>query len=158
MNVEDRNRLVENIKIAFKDVPIPSYVGYELDELEGKKWENISPQDLRRVADELTSFSDEGFRYFLPAILISVILHSKEVDVLTENIIHKLAPPDKEERYYKEHLSILKRRANILDAKQKNVVKGFLLSYKELEPHGGWSFMESDTLTLERAIEFWEQF
>lgn len=159
MLIEDRKTLAEKIRSAFKDVSIPSYVGYELDMLQGKKWDEVSVDDLRWHADELASFTSEGFHYFLPSMLIAVILHSKESDVLTENIVDKLAPPIRENRskkHFEMHQIQFNKRVEILDKQQKDAVRNFVNSYKELEPDGAWSFMDRDRLILEKAIEFWQ--
>jgi hypothetical protein len=49
---------------------------------------------------EITSFTPEGFRFFLPAVLLGVLLHHKEVDTLTETLIANLIPSQDENYTY----------------------------------------------------------
>lgn len=153
MTDEERKILVEYIHSAFDEVSKPSFSGVELRSLQKRHWKNVTANQLRKYADELHNFSPEVFRYFLPAILTAVILYPKESDVLVDNVIGQLSPPEEGTR----HKTNFDRRMAILDYKMKNAVKQFIRSYKQLEPHGAWSFMDYDKDKLEKAIEFWEQ-
>ncbi len=117
MEQEARRRLVKQIHEAFKDVPKPDFVGVYLEDLQGVSWESVSVFELRSHADELHQFTPEGFRYFLPAILTAVILHSDDADVLVDNIIHALVP---EEDNLKSREAVERSFRNYIDTLDDN--------------------------------------
>lgn len=152
MLAQDRKILIEHINLAFDDVPKPSFFGNK--ELKNVRWQDMSPNRLRILfADELHGLSSEQFRYFLPAILIGIILDPKKCDVLTDQIIDQLALPEEGTR----HRIAFDQRIVILNDKMKCAIKRFILSYKKLEPYGAWTLVEYDRHKLEQAIEFWSQ-
>jgi len=158
MDIEAKKELVKEIELAFNDVPKPDNVGIYLESLQGRSREDVKPIEFRPISDELASFTTEGFCYFLPAMLEAVILYPDETDVLTESIIRKLAPPTKSEKYVELLQQQFDSRTEYLNLEQKKAVKHFVMSYRELFPNNGWSYYIHDQITLNNAIEFWQQF
>ena len=114
----------------------------------------------RKHRDDLMNFSPGGFRFFIPAILIAVILHSDEVDTLRDNIIYMLAPPalgDGPPHLVPVIEKILSDRVGILASQEKAAIRSFLEAYKDLEPYAGWDDIPSCRERLQRALEFWKE-
>ncbi len=77
--------LIEQIKVAFDETPYPGDerlcgsdqgdepAEYAL-EFRGLSWKTIHPDFLAYHSDSLSFFTDEGFRYFLPAYLIADVM------------------------------------------------------------------------------------
>jgi hypothetical protein len=153
MNSQKRHELVEEIRQAFAYTPYPS--GQVLDEFAGKHWSELPIELIQTYRDDLGTFSSEEFRFYLPAYLIAIILHPDKADILCDNIIYKLSPPapDAEESRMRWFTS------KIRDFNKQEIegIFRFVMAYKQLEPEGGWTFMEQDRETLERAITFWNK-
>jgi hypothetical protein len=155
-----REELASQIEQAFANTPYPENgdVGYELEDIEGLHWKEVPTSLLRAHRDELSSFTPEGFRFFLPALLIAVILHPDQVDTLTWNIIGKLAPPEPESDIRAELFDFLeitfRQRVSVLSPEEKAAVRAFVEAYDQLEPldDGGYY-----TWAWERAWDFWTE-
>lgn len=81
--MSDRDRVIEQIRLAFGGIPYPGdgylqggHEGTEPSEAiapfkGGHNWQDIEPAVLDANSDALSFFSEEGFRFFLPAFLIA---------------------------------------------------------------------------------------
>ncbi len=84
-NKPEIKNLVEQIKVAFDETPYPGDdrlcgsdqgdepAEYAL-EFRGLSWKTLHPDFLARHYASLSFFTDEGFRYFLPAYLIADLM------------------------------------------------------------------------------------
>ena len=97
----ERQALLTLIHNGFKDTPAPKngIAGYDLDDFANKHWRDITPEIVRKYRDEFISFSPEGFRFYLPAILTAIISHPKVADTAVDNIIRYLSPPEPDDIY-----------------------------------------------------------
>src|SRR5215203_4936125 len=104
MAEELRQRVAKQIEEAFADTPYPGDdnigwgCGSEGDYLEkafqGKLWKELSLELILEHRDQLPCTTPEGFRYYLPAWMLTVLFHYevKRVDILYESLISNLAP------------------------------------------------------------------
>lgn len=115
-------------------------------------WNQIPLENLIQNRDRISYLTEIGFRFLLPAFLTVAIEHPKEVDVLLDNIIFALVPPDNLE--HPRYDSIMKR-ARILSMPQIEAILAFFESYADIYPINEWSFSSKDREKIERAIQFW---
>lgn len=71
----------------------------------GRKWFEMPIDILIRHRDRLSWMTPEAFHFYLPAFLLAVIHEREQVDVLHENILSKLIPPDTSATYYDDFWS-----------------------------------------------------
>lgn len=101
---EKRRATIEQIKKAFSATPPPKdwKIGYDWwrseddnMQVDFKKYKNFGmPFDLiLRYRDELVFLTDGGFRYCLPAFMLTILEHGYEADTLVDNILRFLVPP-----------------------------------------------------------------
>lgn len=154
MDIVDKNRLVEEIQTAFRDVPMPSDIGMYLEKLENRQRGDVKPVEYRPIADELHWFTPEGFCYFLPSILEAVILYPVDADVMTISILRALSPSYQSGINYEQFESRVYR----LDTKQKKAIRLFIEHYELLFPNDRWDYASFDIVNLSHAITFWQQF
>lgn len=77
----ERLELANNISARFKDVTIPKRKIGDLEELDifvGKQWHEITIEDINQNRG-LLFFSPEGFRYYLPSYLVTILRYPNEV-------------------------------------------------------------------------------
>jgi hypothetical protein len=146
--------VIQEIKLAFANTPYPgnNRIGtFELNfSFKGLHWKDVPWELLFFHRFEISSFTPEGFRFFLPAILLAVLIHHKEVDTLTETLIYRIVPPQ-DEINFDANLNFVE----LLTTAEKNAIYKFLLKCRELYPTAGWSYGEDSMEELETAIQFW---
>lgn len=148
-----RKYLIDQIHLAFQDTPSPQsgVAGIELEDFTMKHWSDISAQTIRKYQDEFSSFSPEGFRFFLPAIITAVILHPEICDLAVENIVVYLSLPEPDNILY----NYFQARSKLFTRAEKQAIALFLKSYREFHPYGWWTSNEESRIVLDKAITFW---
>ena len=153
------DKVIQEIKTAFADTPYPSdsNIGtFELDiSFRGLHWKNVSWELLFYHRDAITSFTPEGFRLYLPAILLGILLHHKEVDTLTETLIANLVPLKEDDPAYSYWGVKLNRIVELMSTNEKRAVYKFLLKYLDLYPTDDWGYGEKGKSNLIAASQFW---
>ena len=93
------NQFVEDLKQSFADVTFPTKkmfidtandtfdADYASDQLRDKSWQEIDIKLLIRNRDKLTYLTPEGFHFLLPAYLMTMVTSSKNIDIMTENVL-----------------------------------------------------------------------
>jgi len=109
----------------------------------GKHWRDITPEMLIEHQHQLSYFSPEAFRFFLPCFLICALLHGDVTEFLWETVYYNLAPGHRD-------MAFLNDLINLLDARQKAVLRRYIELYLRIEvtvpdPHGN------------EALEFWRR-
>ncbi len=148
--------LVKAIETAFADTPYPGdgQIGtLELDfSFRGLNWKQVPIEVLFYHRDETSSFTPEGFRFYLPAMMFGVLLHFEEVDTLTQNLIYRLVPAH-DDYLDNSYWGGLNRIVAVLNRKEKEAVYKFLLGCRQLDEK--WGFGETGRRELEEGIKFW---
>src|SRR5262245_16152441 len=102
---DPRIRLAEQIERAFGDVTYPGddrivQNPHDLesvrlrDEFKGKHWTTLPLRTLLKYSSSLPLLTPEAVRFYLPAFLHVSVVRPDEVDVIPENIISYLTPPE----------------------------------------------------------------
>jgi hypothetical protein len=173
---KERKEMVQEITAAFANIEYPEgnsifiseaghYFDIEeaIDDLSAKSWSDIPLKTLMDNRNRLSFLTPPAYCFFLPAYLIAAIEHPKEVDVLLDNVIESLTPPN-QLAYEKRGLNYiaarqkLLARAKTLNHQQIAAVISFFKSYSLLYPPSEWSFMPNDAEKIQKAISFWEEY
>jgi hypothetical protein len=150
-----RQQLARQIEDIFSNIPYPgdNEIGREeVKEFRGH-WKTIPLNIIKSRRSDLGFFSIKGFRYYLPSLMIAVLLYPDRVDTLLDSIIRVLAPP-----LDNSYMQGFVRKVEVFSNEEKATIYSFLESYKVLFPDGNWAFFEQSRQTLERAIGFWKQY
>lgn len=163
---DQKNQLEQIIKDAFADTPYPkdNQIGqsHEKDfideQFKGKKWQDISVETLLKCRTDLMYFTDNAFRYFLPAFMIGVVLHEHETDTLATNLITQLTPPKALKDYLSSSsLENLTKgfliRAQLFNTPEIQAIIAFLKFYADLHVDDGH---ETQAMLIDEAIAFWK--
>ncbi|XZG69285.1 DUF6714 family protein [Chitinibacteraceae bacterium HSL-7] len=59
----------------------------------GKKWQDLSAQDLRHRSSSLTFFTNSAFCYYVPAYMLAVIEDATTADVIIDHLWNDFSPP-----------------------------------------------------------------
>lgn len=95
---------IDKIKEAFADTPPPTdwKIGYDWWEGEennmetkykGKHWLNLPFDLLFRYREKLPFMTQQGFRYYLPAYMLSLLVFEHKMDTMVYFILDQLIPP-----------------------------------------------------------------
>jgi hypothetical protein len=117
-----------------------------LEAFRGKHWKDVPLSVLFTHRLSLPLFSDEAFRFYLPAYLVAALLHPEEVDTLRENVFFSLTPPESEGPRASSFMERMKR----FDAQQTAAIRRFVELYVQQET----SYPDSNR---ERALMFWQR-
>jgi hypothetical protein len=118
--------IIDKVHAAFKDVPLPSAEALwnnhccECSETSAafgaRPWSEISLDDLLS-GRETALLSEVAWRYYLPSMIIWCIRAPKDVDVIQDNLVYQLAPPETQEQWAWEWF---KPRASGTKSERKN--------------------------------------
>ena len=150
----NREALATQIETSFSNTDYPGDENIGRDEVAsflGKHWKDLTPEQVRARRFDLAMFSPEGFSFYLPAFLKTILLHSQRGDTLPDSVVWQLSPPHLDD----EWITWFNIMVESLTLQQKKAISVFLVSYKELYPNGNWSALESERERLERAVNFW---
>lgn len=156
-----REELVKRIRKAFKNMPVPEKIGdkLELKNIRGKRWQDITPEDLNYI-DSVLYFTKKGLHYYLPAYLVNILEHPADVtssvtDILFRDIVSY-------DGTYKARL------CDEFTSEQKGVILEFLKLYEHFFPLPSRTEANSKFYYLierekqnrhqhiQAAIEYWE--
>jgi hypothetical protein len=123
---------------------------------QGKRWEEISPDQIRRYYDALAHMTDNAFVYYLPAYL-RAIPSTDGGHALLWNLVLAIHPPlpylDKDEY----QLTIQTHRLERLSDKQKAVV-ACALQFFPGDYLDDWDSEWADGPHHRDTLEYWSQF
>lgn len=146
---KDERTIKQIICKAFAQIPYPgdNYIvdNYPWDDSErnavleyfiGKSWGDINYKRLNHDYEMdpsacLSFMSDQAYRYYLPAFLLLCLESYDEADIIVNNVIYSLSPPeDSHSNAMKKFLS----RMSEFTLEQKTSIRSFLEYIQEL--HG----------------------
>ena len=137
---EARDALVRQIRSAFSDVEypgddgiVPDHVGYDPDvdevaeALAGKRWQDVTSEDIASLRDGLCFMTSQAFRFYLPAYLTASILDYEEADTAVFCTVMLLTQPRPGDRGYKARQDAwFQERVEAMTAGQQAAIRRFL--------------------------------
>ncbi len=98
----DKQDVILKIESAFADTPYPgddrigwSHEAESIRELfQGMHWRTLPVSFIYEHRVDLMYFTDDGFRFFLPAFMLALLNHPDDVDRLSLNLLLRLCPPN----------------------------------------------------------------
>lgn len=166
MSDEKRAAIIELIREAFADVRLPeddpvfipsaAYYNDRIDQasaaLKALRWQDVPLALLIENRDRLSLLTDPAWYAFLPAFLLAIIEYPWEVDVLVDNLLANLVPPDPQALYQARFMD----RVGLLNSPQARAILRFFEAYTDLYPPEKWSYTEDDHARIEQAMTFWK--
>ncbi len=159
-----RAQAVAQIEAAFAETPAPSPEGdwhtfYECADLKtewhGKHWRDVTADLIVHQRDCLSFLRPDAFRFFLPAYLISVLLHPDTVSTLVDEIVRRLSP-SAGQPFSSWHNQQLAAQVQAVSPTEAQAVLAFFEAYKTLWDGEVLIPMEPDQLAeLGVATHFW---
>ncbi len=153
--------LIQEIKEAFADVPYPGHSNIGTDEhivaFRGLHWNDVPLEILFLRRFEITSFTPGAFHFYLPAMLIGILLHHEELDTLPGTLVDSLAPQKDEGWGGQAWNKKLQQIIQLLNPQQRKIIHKFLIKCEELYPTEGWDRSEEELEELRERIRFWER-
>ncbi|MGB7341134.1 MAG: DUF6714 family protein [Phototrophicaceae bacterium] len=155
------NQFVEDLKQSFADVTFPTKkmfidtandtfdADYASDQLRDKSWQEIDIKLLIRNRDKLTYLTPEGFHFLLPAYLMTMVTSSKNIDIMTENVLLALIPTDEVGK------KMLSQRVRRISKAQSASILHFLENFDLFFPPADWSFSEEAQKNIQHGIVYW---
>lgn len=161
---ESAAALREQIEEAFRDSVYPGHsnIVYDLryadcrevaEAFKAKHWKDVPLEVLLHYHESLSFFSDEAFRFYLPAYLLIAVERYGEADVIPLYVLFSLQPPPTGE----ERDRFLRRMEGFTRA-QREAIKSFLRFMRD--EHAA-DFPTSDLTRDEPSAlldRFWEAF
>jgi len=156
MEIKNQMELIKCIETAFQFTPYPSKdeLGGEMKVLEDYNWKNLPISIISKYKDSFHRLGADSFRYFVPALMIAVILEPDETDTLVTNLIHLLTPE-------MDRLVVTKvflHRIQAIDKQEGKAIAMFLSYCYEPELSDEPIFVTRETEILETALEYWSQY
>jgi hypothetical protein len=160
---DELEQVTAQIEAAFAETPYPGdenigwgcgSEGLELEKaFQGKHWKELTLNLILEYCSEIPCTTAEGFRFYLPAWMLGVLLHYDKVDVLSEFVVFNLSPPyDSTELYhFLQHTGGFNRQ-------EKAAILSFLEALLRLYPLE-WEYDLSsppEHRSIYKAIEFWK--
>lgn len=134
--MDDDEQVIRQIEAAFAEVPYPGREALfnnhccECAEVSacyaGKRWTEIALQDVL-AGRETSLLSPAAWRYYLPAVMIWCIRAPDTVDVIQDNLVYQLEPPD-DQRGVPEWFN---ERARGFSREQRSAIVAYLDWYRE---------------------------
>lgn len=128
----DKQNLRTQIIDAFSSVPRPcagAVTGHQCEEcfelrdtFSPLNWETVPPEVIHDNSAQLSLFTHEAYRYFLPAYLLSCLDNFAPDNLVCEFVIYSLTPDNGDENQ-KQWIA---DRHGLLDRKQKGAIAAFL--------------------------------
>lgn len=102
----------------------------------GKRWQEVTLQDVFTSRDHSVWFTPQAFRYYMGVFMIAAIIHYYEVDVAGSSTFHYLTPPRLRDPHWTDSIDWTEiipklqrsflERASKFDAAQRAVIIEFL--------------------------------
>jgi hypothetical protein len=160
--MSDPESIVSKIAAAFPSEPVPPkeslFNGHccecvEVSEAFGyKPWPAISLEELR-AGGETALLTPTAWRYYLPAVITWCVLDPESVDVISDNLVYQLEPP---ETSAQESLRqwFAKRASDFTDARRQAIL-AYLNWYREREELEYVGLEMDPPRRVYRALEYW---
>jgi len=156
--MRDADEIIRQIKAAFAEVPYPGREALfnhhccECAEVSasyaGKLWTEIALADVL-AGRETSLLNAAAWRYYLPAVMIWCIGAPDAVDVIQDNLVYQLEPPD-EERGVPEWFN---ERAPGFSSEQRSAIAAYLHWYRERD-EARWDGTEPPRHVY-HALSYW---
>jgi hypothetical protein len=153
--------IIVQVHAAFKDVTLPSREALwnnhccECSETSAafgaKPWLEISLEELLS-GRETALLSEAAWRYYLPSMIIWCICATEVVDVIQDNLVYQLAPPETQEEWAWQWF---KPRASGFNREQRQAIVAFLNWYQEREEENWAGLGAAPPNHSVRALSFW---
>lgn len=156
--MRDTEDIIRQIEAAFADAPYPGREALfnhhccECEEVSasygGKRWAEITLADVL-AGRETSLLTPAAWRYYLPAMMIWCIRAPDTVDVIEDNLVYQLEPPD-------EHRGVpewFEERAWGFSPEQRSAIVAYLDWYRERD-EARWHGAEPPR-HVHNAIAYW---
>ena len=138
------------------DYPGDEYFGSRgVESLKGHSWQEIPLENLVLSQWNLVLLPAQAYCYFLPAVLIAILLRREEASDLPEVVFFQLAPPTDEDVLWKHTFPEV---VQLLNAEQRNLIYQFFFSYRSLFPKKHNLGLDLWKDAYERALQYWSQY
>lgn len=170
MNEEMHRAFVAKLEATYADSPAPptqdELVAFTTDigreegiirDFGGKRWQEISLDTMFEWRMGIHSMTAKGFRYYLPAFMRAIMLHSeKTVDLLPDTVVTRLEPPDPAKLdklgvAKKSRLARFQQFADSFSPQELAVIVEFLKLYLRAD-----YLYERYAARYERIIDYWK--
>jgi len=153
--------VIDQVHAAFKNVPLPSKDALwnnhccecsETSEAFGARpWSEISLEELLS-GRETALLSEAAWRYYLPSMIIWCIRAPDVVDVIQDNLVYQLAPPETQKEWaWKWFMP----RASGFNREQCQAIVAFLNWYQERQEENWAGIGATLPDHAVRALAFW---
>ncbi len=153
--------VIDQVHAAFKDIPLPSKETLwnnhccECSETSAafgaRPWSEISLEALLS-GRETALLSEVAWRYYLPSMIIWCIRAPEVVDVIQDNLVYQLAPPETQEEWAWKWF---KPRASGFNREQRQAIVLFLNWYRERQEENWAGLGAVPPEHAVRALAFW---
>jgi len=154
----DTEEAIRQIEAAFADVPYPGREALSNDHCcecaevsatyAGKRWTEIALADVL-AGRETSLLSPAAWRYYLPALMIWCIRAPDIVDVIQDNLVYQLEPPD-DRRGVPEWFN---ERAGGFSREQRSAILAYLDWYRRRDE--AWSERTEPPRHVDNALAYW---
>ncbi len=154
---------IDQVEAAFKDVPLPSKEALtnhhcceclETSQAFGaKSWQEVSLADLLS-GRETALLTVAAWRYYLPSVMIWCVREPRAVDVILDNLVFQLTPPDPQVEWARQWFE---PRTSGFQREQRRAIASFLEWYGD-RARAAWEALGATPPDDGgRALEFWNQ-
>lgn len=85
----------KNITSSPYKAQYPDYEGNQIDKVfKGKSWNEVSENDLAFQNSAMAFFTNDAWRYYLPAYMILIVNDIKKADVIADDLVRYLTVPE----------------------------------------------------------------
>ena len=152
--------VIDSVQAAFRDVPLPPGNALWNDHCcecaetsaayGARPWTEISLEDLL-AGRETALLSETAWRYYLPSMMIWCVRAPEIVDVIQDNLVFQLAPPETQEEWAWKWFG---PRASGFSGAQRQAIAAFIQWHKERQEanRAGPGGVPDH---VERALAFW---
>lgn len=165
MGKKTKDELIRAIETAFATTPYPGddNIGqsHEIDSVtkafKGKSWRDVSMKLAFDYRGELSYFTPNAFRFYLPGFMIAVLQHPEAVDTLPTNLILRLTPPEAfEDRWPRATIDRMTQNfltnSDLYTPEEVKAIGDFLEFYAKSSLD---DFETSQLKFIDKAIAFW---
>lgn len=153
--------VIDNVHEAFKGVPLPSKEALwnhhccECSETSAafgaRPWSEISLEELLS-GRETALLSEAAWRYYLPSMVVWCVRAPEVVDVIQDNLVYQLAPPQTQEEWARKWFT---PRASGFNREQRQAIVAFLNWYQERQEEHRAGLGAAPPDHAVRALAFW---
>jgi hypothetical protein len=115
----------------------------------GKRWQDLTTEELRTGHDALGMMTPEGFRYYLPAYLVLTLQDPKEADVEADKTRGAISPPP----FDYGDLEAFETRISLLSLQERIAIAYFCEYLRRSEEHIPFSDEPIDRVTY-----YWQRY